>query len=156
MKMIFLTAVLIVTSCMLAMGNKFVAKGESNSPFGDYRIEKLEDHLIFNNKELDKYVITYANTDMKVIIAMDKQKKCKKYYVLSDKCPVQYECNGVYFGIKKMDADLQFKGYQTSLDKLNKMEYYHQKVLASGTTTTVDHLQLIASYYPGFFNAKVS
>ena len=82
MKMIFLTAVLIVTSCMLAMGNEFVAKGESNSPFGDYRIEKLEDHLIFNNKELDKYVITYANTDMKVIIAMDKQKKVQKVLCL--------------------------------------------------------------------------
>ena len=51
-----------------------------------------------------------------------------------------------------MDADVQFKGYQTCLDKLNKVEYFRQKVLASGTTNTVDHLQLIASYYPGFFS----
>ena len=92
---------------------------------------------------------------MQVIVVLDKQKKCKKYYVLSDKLPIQYECNGSYFGIKKLDKDFISKGYNTSLDKLNKEEFYRQRVLISELASTLDHLNLIASYYPGLFNEKV-
>ncbi len=151
MKKIILSTLLLVAVCLASIGQNIVAKGESNSAFGNYKIVKLEDHMIYNNKELDKYMITYENTDMKVMVAIDKQKKCKKYYVLSDKIPVQYECNGTYFGIKKLDKALLSQGYGTSLDNLNREEFYHQKVLVSGTTNTIEHLNLIASYYPGLY-----
>jgi hypothetical protein len=148
MKTIFLTTAMVLLVSMFAMGNKLVAKGSSNSAFGDYKIEQLEDHMMLQGKELDKYLISYEKSDMKVVVVLDKQKKCKKYYVLTDKAPIQYECNGVYFGIKKLDGELLSSGYATSMDKLNKQVYYHQRVLASGTTETVAHLELIASYYP--------
>ncbi len=156
MKKLLLSTVLILLVGMVTMGNNIVAKGQSNSPFGDYKIEKLGDHMVLNNKELDKYLITYEKTTMKVVVVVDKQKKCKKYYVLTDKLPIQYECNGVYFGIKKLDKDLLANGFATSLEKINREEYYHQKVLTSETTFTIDHLHLIASYYPGLFKEKVS
>ena len=107
--------------------------------------------MLFNDKELDKYLITYDQSDMKVMVVVDKQKKCKKYYVLSDKLPVQYECKGNYFGVKKLDKALLSEGYNTSLDNLNREEFYHQKVLTKETNKTIDHLVLIASYYPGLF-----
>lgn len=151
MKKILLSTVIILFACLVSVGQNVVAKGESNTAFGNYKIVKLEDHMIYNNKELDKYMITYENSDMKVMVAIDKQKKCKKYYVLSEKIPVQYECNGTYFGIKKLDKALLSQGYITSLDNLNREEFYHQKVLISGTTSTIDHLNLIASYYPGLY-----
>ena len=156
MKTIILTTVLILLSCMLTMGNKIVAKGSSNSPFGEYKIEKLEDHMMLNGNELDKYMITYEKSDLKVVVVLDKLKTCKKYYVLTVEIPVQYECNGLYFGIKKLDNNLMASGFATSLEKLNRAGYYHQKVIASGTTATVDHLQLIACYYPELFREKVS
>ena len=140
----------------MTIGNHIVAKGQSNSAFGNYKIEQMDDHMMFNNKELDKYLITYEKTDIKVVVVVDNQKKCRKYYVLSDQLPVQYECNGTYFGIKRLDKDLETKGFNTSLQNLNREEFYHQRVLTSETTNMVDHLNLIASYYPGLFNEKNS
>ncbi len=154
MKRILLTTVLILTLCVATFATNIVAQGKSNSAFGDYKIEALDDHLMFMNKELDKYRITYENTDLSVIVVIDKQKKCKKYYVLSEQNPVQYECNGTYFGIKKLDKTLETDGYITILENLNKVEFYRQRVLTSGTTATVDHLNLIASYYPGLFKEQ--
>jgi hypothetical protein len=151
MKKFLFSTVLILAFCFVSVGQEVVTKGESNSAFGDYKIVKLEDRLIYNNKELDKYMITYEKSDMKVMVALDKQKKCKKYYVLSDKIPVQYECNGTIFGVKKLDKALCSQGYITSLDNLNREEFYHQKVLISGVTNTIDQLNLIASYYPGLY-----
>jgi uncharacterized CHY-type Zn-finger protein len=101
-------------------------------------------------------MITYEKMGMKVLVAIDKQKKCKSYYVLSDKLPVQYECNGKYFGIKRLNKNLAAQGYKTALDNVDREEFYHQKVLTSELMSTVDHLNLIASYYPGLYNEKVT
>jgi uncharacterized CHY-type Zn-finger protein len=156
MKRIFLLTALIITVCITALGNPVVSQGQSNTELGDYKITALDDHIMLNGKELEKFLITYANSDLKVVVAVDKQKKCRKYYVLNDQVPVQYECNGIYFGVKKLDKNLGKIGFTTSLDKLNKSEYYHQRVLTSEITPMLDQLNLIASYYPGLFNEKIS
>ena len=156
MKKFFFTTVLVLLVSLFTMGNRIVAKGESNSAFGNYKVEQLEDHMIFKGNELDKFLITYEKSDLKVLVVLDKQQKCRKYYVLSEKAPVQYECNGLYFGIKKLDSDLQSVGFTTCLENLNREVYYHQKVIGDGTTNTYDQLALIASYYPDFFKEKAS
>jgi hypothetical protein len=152
MKTFFLTIVLILTVIITSAGNPIIAEGQTNSSFGDYKIIALDDHVTINGKEMEKYLISYVRNDMKVIVVVDKQKNCKKYYVLSGQMPVQYECNGTYFGIKKLDKELTDKGFTTSLDLLNKKEFYNQRVLTRGETGTLEHLNLIASYYPGLFN----
>ena len=152
MKTLILTTVLMLTLSFASSAKTIVAKGESNSAFGNYTIEQLDDHMMLNNKELDKYLITYQNTDLKVVVVMDKQKKCKKYYVLTDQLPVQYECNGTYFGIKKLDKAVTATGFDNASEKMNKQEFFNQRVLISGVTNTVEHLSLIASYYPGLFS----
>jgi hypothetical protein len=156
MKTTILTAALILLVSTIVLGNKIVAKGSSNSAFGKYKIEKMDDHMTLQNKELDQYLITYENSDLKVIVALDKQKTCKKYYVLNDQVSVQYECNGIYLGIKKLDKELINEGMVTTMEKLNRGAFYHQKVIAGGTTSTVDHLTLIASYYPELVTSKAS
>ena len=155
MKRIVLTTVLFLTVCLASFASHIVAQGHSNSAFGDYKIEALDDHLMFNNKELEKYQITYEKMNLKIVVAVDKQKKCKKYYVLSDKLPIQYECDGTSFGIKKLDKGLAYNGFKTITDNLNKEEFNHQKVITNGVTGTLDHLNLIASYYPGLFNEEI-
>ena len=152
MKTLILTFVLVLTLSFASTSKTIVAKGESNSQFGNYTIEQLDDHMMLNNKELDKYLITYDKTDLKVVVVMDKQKKCKKYYVLTDELPVQYECNGTYFGIKKIDKAVLENGTGNASEKMNKKEFFNQRVLISGVTNTIEHLSLIASYYPGLFS----
>lgn len=156
MKTIILTTVLFLMVSMFAMGNKIVAKGSSNSAFGNYKIEKMEDHAMLLNKELDQYLITYEKSDLKVVVVLDKQKSCKKYYVLNDQISVQYECNGIYLGIKKLDRELVNEGMATTMETLNRGAFYHQKVITGSTTVTLDHLELIAAYYPELFLTKAS
>ena len=152
MKTLILTTVLVLTLSFASTSRTIVAKGESNSAFGNYTIELLDDHMMLNNNELDKYLISYENTDMKVVVVMDKQKKCRKYYVLNDQLPVQYECNGTSFGIKKLDRAVVANGFGNASEKMNKQEFFNQRVLISGVTNTIEHLNLIASYYPGLFS----
>jgi len=155
MKKIFLSAVLILSVFMVSNGNPVVSKGQSNSAFGDYQIIALTDHLVLNGRELDKYLISYEKPEMKLIVVVDKQKKCRKYYVLSGLLPVEYDCSGSFFGIKKLEQELVDKGFVTDLNNLNKQEYYRQRILTDEHLGTVDQLNLIASYYPGLLNEKV-
>jgi hypothetical protein len=156
MKKLYLTTVLILTVLITSMGNPIVASGQSNTSFGDYKIVALDEHLTLNGREMEKYLISYDRTEMKVIVAVDKQAKCKKYYVLSGQLAVQYECNGTYFGIVRLDRELVEKGFNTSSDLLDKREFYSQRVLTSGQTATLDHLNLIAAYYPSLYKNHVS
>ena len=153
MKRIVLTTALILIISLASFANQLLSQGHSNSQFGDYKIEALDNHMPFKDKELDLYQITYEKNGLTVIVALDKQKNCKKYYVLSEKLPIQYECNGVYFGVKLLDNDLLYNGFPITLDSVNKAEFYSQRVLAKGVTDTLDHLNLIAAYYPGLYKA---
>jgi hypothetical protein len=156
MKKLFLTTALILTVFITSMGNPIVAAGQTNTSFGDYKIVALDEHLTLNGREMEKYLISYEKTDMKVIVAVDKQAKCKKYYVLSGQLAVQYECNGTYFGIVKLDKELVDKGFTTSANLLDKREFFNQRILVSGQNATVEHLNLIAAYYPGLYKVQVS
>ena len=35
--------------------------------------------VVINGKELEAFIITYQNTDMKVTVAIEKTRKCKNY-----------------------------------------------------------------------------
>jgi hypothetical protein len=153
MKRIVLTTALILIISLTSFANQVLFQGHSNSQFGDYKIVALDNRMSFKDKELELYQISYENNGLSVIVALDKQEKCKKYYVLSEKLPIQYECNGIFFGVKLMDNDLLYNGFPITLDRVNKMEFYSQRVIARGVTDTLDHLNLIASYYPGLYKA---
>jgi hypothetical protein len=148
MKKLIATFLFILTVCVASTGSNVVAQGQSNSDFGDYKIIQLEEHPVIAGKEFDKYLISYDKPEMKVIVVVNRQKKCKKYYVLTGKLAVQYKCNGKLFGIMKLDKIIRDKGFATSSDDMNKIEFDHQKVVTSGTTKTIDHLNLIAACYP--------
>jgi len=155
MKRIIFSAVLLLTVYFTSTGKPVVTHGQSNTPFGDYKITQLDDHLVLNGKEFTKYLVSYNQPDRKAIVAVDLQQKSKKYYVLSGDLAIQYECNGSVFGITKLDKEFFSKGFSTNLDNLNKLEFYHQRILTSETVNTIDHLNMIASYYPGLLNEKV-
>jgi hypothetical protein len=146
MKRVILSMFVLAIS-LVTFANTVIAEGKTHSAFGDYKIETLDQKFILNGKELDAFVITYENTDLEVTVVMEKQRKCRKYYVLSDDLSVQYVCNARYFGVEKLDKGLGLEGYRTS-DKLDVAQFFHQKVITSEKNSDIENSKLIAAFYP--------
>jgi hypothetical protein len=152
MKRIFLATTLIIALSISSFARKFVAEGKTYSALGNYTLEIADNPIKLNGKELKAFVISYANSNMEITVAFDKDRKGMKYYVLSDALCVQYVCNGSYFGIAKLDKELEKDGFKTSDSALNKSEYFHQKVITRGGNCDLENSKLIAAYFPMLLN----
>ena len=152
MKRIFLAAALIFAVSISSFARKFVAEGKTFSALGNYKIEIADNPITLNGKELKAFVVSYENSNMEVTVAFDKNRKGMKYYVLSDNLSVQYVCNKGYFGVAKLDKELEKDGYRTSDSALNRSEYFHQKVITTGSNCDLDNSRLIAVYFPMLIN----
>jgi hypothetical protein len=148
MKKILVLAVIILLSTSASFARKKVAEGNSFTTFGNYKIELADNQVVMKGNNCRTYVISYENTPMEVTVVICKDKKCKRYVVLSDKLSVQYVCNKDYFGVEKLSAEFAAEGYKTSDSALNRAEYFHQKVLAPGQGEELYNTQLIASFFP--------
>jgi hypothetical protein len=152
MKRILLTSTLILTFCVASFARKFVAEGQTYSSLGNYKIETADNPVTLNGRSLKAFVITYANSKMEVTVAFDKNRKGMKYYVLTSNLSVQYVCNNGYFGVARLDNELEKDGYRTSESALNRSEYFHQKVITTGTRCDLENSKLIAAYFPMLIN----
>jgi hypothetical protein len=148
MKRLILAAVLIIGCSIATFAKKIVAEGKSFSALGDYKIEATDNPVVLNGKELEAYVISYANTGMKVTLAVEKTRKCKNYYVLSDNLSIKYVCNKNYFGVERLGKDLEKEGYKTSSESLNSDQYFRQKLITRGGNSDLTNSMLIAAYFP--------
>jgi len=68
--------------------------------------------------------------------------------VLGDNLNMQYTCEESYFGVAKLDKKYTKAGIKSNSDKLNRTEYFHQKVITQSNPLDRDCLGLIACYYP--------
>jgi hypothetical protein len=152
MKRIVFVAALIFAVSIASFARKFVAEGKTYSALGNYKIEIADNPVNLMGKELKAFIITYENTKMEVTVAFDKNRKGMTYYVLSDNLSVKYVCNGDYFGVAKLEKDLEKDGYKTSESALNRQAYFHQKVITSGTNCDLENSKLIAAFYPMLIN----
>jgi len=148
MKRILFAALLTIVVSSSAYSRDFVASGQSHSALGDYKIETSDDPVVIDGAQLKTYIISYQNSPLEVKVVIIKGKDCKNYIVLSDKLSVQYVCNESYFGVEKLDKSLAKEGYVTSAEAINRIEYFHQKVIATGNGEEVENAHLIASYFP--------
>ena len=131
-----------------AFARTTVAKGKTFSKVGDYKIEVAETPFILDGRELKTYVISYSNSPLKVTVAVDKDKKCSNYLVISDRLSVQYVCSDSYFGVEKVSRKYKNVGISTSDNELNRAEYFHQKVLTAGNNSVLENTKLIAAFFP--------
>jgi hypothetical protein len=152
MKRIFLAFALIYVISMTSFARKFVAEGKTYSALGNYTLEIADNPITLNGKELKAFVISYANTNMEVTIAFEKNRKGMKYYVLSPNLSVQYVCTGGIFGVAKLDKELEKDGYKTSDSALNRGEYFHQKVISNSSNCDLENSKLIAAFFPMLIN----
>jgi hypothetical protein len=156
MKKMLLMTVLLAMICTVTFGKKVVAKGETFSALGSYKIEKTDNPVPMKGTDCQAYTISYENTPMEVTVIVCKDNKCKKYVVLSDKLDVQYVCNKVYFGIERLDKSFAKEGHKTNDENLNRVEYFHQKVLGPGQQQELEATKLIAAYFPFLLNTNTT
>lgn len=147
MKRIFLVLLVFASMTALSYG-KIIVKGESNTSFGSFTIEICDQPMMLAGEELKCYLISYEKSPLTVKVFVDKDKNCKNYVVVSDDLSVMYTCNGKFFGVNKLDKQYQAAGLSTDDAKLDRSDYFHQKVIAQGQTSDFDATVLIASYYP--------
>jgi hypothetical protein len=152
MKRVFFAVVMMVAMTTTAFTREFVAEGKTHSALGDYKIEIADNPVMINGQEYKAFIISYQNSPMEVKVVITNGKNCKNYVVLSDKLSVQYVCNEKYFGVQMLDPSLANDGLATETASLNKGEYFHQKVLATGKRGEVENTQLIAAYFPMLIN----
>ena len=148
MKRMVFSALLVVIISTGAFARKLVAEGKTFTTFGNFKIETADQPFVLNGVSLDTYVITYDNSKMSVTIAIDKDKKCRRYVTISDKLSVQYVCYGTYFGVEKLNEKYAAAGIKTSDTALNRSAYFHQKVLTRGDDDIINCMRLIGAYFP--------
>jgi len=140
---------LLLFACMaVASYGKVIVKGNSNTPFGGYTIEICDQPMTLAGEELKCYLISYDSSPLTLKVFVDKNKSCKNYVVVSDALSVIYSCNGKFFGVNKVSKQYGSAGLSTDENRLDRAEYFHQKVLAQGKTDDFDATRLIASYFP--------
>jgi hypothetical protein len=153
MKRMILAAVLIFILGTASFARKFVADGKSHTALGNYKIELADNPVPMKGTDCKAYIISYENSPIEVTVVVCRERKCKRYVVLSDKLSVQYVCNTNYFGVERLDSSFEKDGYKTSDSNLNRGEYFHQKVLGSGQKPELEATQLIAAYFPTLLNS---
>lgn len=152
MKRMFFAVILLAAFSVTAIAKETVAEGKTFSALGDYKISLSEKTVTINGEEYNPFLISYQNTPMEVMVVVRTEENGKKYYVLSEQLSVQYVCNANYFGIEKLDKEIEKDGYSTSDNVLNRSEYFHQKVLTTGQDCELDNTMLIAAYFPKLIN----
>jgi len=125
-----------------------VAEGNTNTPFGKYKIELNSEPVMLEGEAVTSYRITYEKSPVSVVVLVDKEKKCKNYIVISESLSIMYTCNGQFFGVNIIDPKYNKEGYMTDNKRLDRANFYHQKLIVLGKQEEVDATALIASYYP--------
>jgi hypothetical protein len=146
-RMISATVLLLMVSAV-TFGKNPVATGKTFSPLGDYTLTATDNTTPLKGKDCQTYKLSYENSPLDVTVIICKDRGCKRYVVLSDKLSVQYVCNADYFGVEKLDKAFAAEGYTTSDEELNRVEYFHQKVLGPGRMNELDATKLVAAYFP--------
>jgi hypothetical protein len=152
MKRMILASVLIVVFSTASFARKLVAEGKTFTELGNYKIELADNPVPVNGIDCKAFIISYENSPMEVKVVVSKDRKCKRYIVLSDKLSVQYVCYGTYFGVEKLGKTFEKEGFKTSDSALNRSEYFHQKVISHGRGDELENTQLIAAFFPMLLN----
>lgn len=143
----FITTVLILSIPGYALNP--VAQGNTNYELGAFVVEKSIRPIIVDARILPTYEVSYENSGMTIRIAVDNtNRKCKKYIVVSDDLTIQYNCNGKIFGAVIVEDEYADDRISTSRINLNRIEYFHQKVITCLPVNEIESIKLISVYFP--------
>lgn len=105
-----LTALLIVVISAASFARKLVAEGKTFSALGDYRIEVMDEPVVLNGKELEAFIISYQNTDMKVTVAVEKHVNAKTIMCYLTTCQLSTYATKIILELKDSAKILRKRG----------------------------------------------
>jgi len=127
--------------------NQFVAIGNSGSELGDYLIEGSQP-ITVNGKELNTFSVSYEKTNLKYLVAIEEDIHCTKYYVVAGSISAEYVSCNDFWGLSSLGNGVK-KGIAPEIcSRVNRLEYFHQKVISREYHCDMDCLKLIVCYYP--------
>ncbi len=150
------TKLFILTVCvaLLSLGASAKIKtgqaltGNSLTEFGNYSITVANTPMMVNNEAVKTYDLMYDNTSNPVKIGVVKTEDCSKFIVRTDEFEVQYTCNKGVFGVKKIEAQYQQLPKEEIDAKLERFNYFSQRVICQDKKSEDELLGLIACYFP--------
>ncbi|HCC70314.1 MAG TPA: hypothetical protein DEQ09_04070 [Bacteroidales bacterium] len=145
-----IVTVFVLSSLTFAVNPKLpVAQGNTNSKLGFYTVEKAGMFRMIKGEPLRSYYIAYENSpDSIIVVVDDSRKKIKRYLVISEELVIEYVCCKNVFGVRIIDEHFEQEGFSTTKHKLDKQQYYHQRVITREPICEIDCIKLISVYYP--------
>lgn len=152
MKRIFnlIAIAILLSSFTFASNTKMpVAQGNTNSQLGTYLVENAGMFEMIKGEPLKAYTIWYENSPDSLTVAVEScGNGTTRFLVISEDLVIEYICYSNYFGARLIDDRFEEEGFSTSIDNLNRQEYYHQKLITPKGMTETEYLGLIAVYFP--------
>ena len=149
-KLYFLVVILLAAgmSSTARVKDGQILSGNSLTDLGNYSIVKSEVPMVVNDQVLNTYDLVYENASKPVRIGVISEKKCTTFLVRSNEVEVQYVSQKGIFGVKKMDKQYRELTAATADTKIDKVNYYSQRVISQKAKTEKELLGLIACYFP--------
>ena len=126
--------------------------GNSLTEFGKYTIMVSDVPMVINDEAVKTYELSYENTNEPVMIGVVQGEECVKFIVRSEEFEVQYTCNKGVFGVKKIESQYQTLSKETLDAKLDRVNYFAQRVICTNKKSEDELLGLIACYFPKLIN----
>lgn len=154
------TKLFILTICaaILSLGASAKIKdtqaltGNSLTEFGKYTVMVSEEPMVIDNEEVKTYELIYENASNPVKIGVVKAEECMVYVVRSDEFEVEYTCKKGVFGVKKVESKYQTLPKEEIDAKLDRVNYFAQRVICTNKKSEEELLGLIACYFPSLVN----
>lgn len=150
------TKLFILTICvaLLSLGASAKIKdgqaltGNSLTEFGKYTVMVSDAPMVINGEVVKTYDLMYENTSNPIRVGMVKEDKCRTFIVRTDDFEIQYSCNNGVFGVKKIENRFQTLPKEEMDAKLDRVNYFSQKVISTNQKSEEELLGLIACYFP--------
>lgn len=153
-KLVFLAVFVLIIS---AIANARIKEGQSItgnslSDMGEYNISHADKPIIYGNAVLETYDLVYENATNTIKIGVLDERKCKTFIVRNDRFEIQYTCRNGVFGVRKLEKRFREIPEKEMTMKLDKTNYYSQKIICRGKKSQDEYLGLIACYFPLLVN----
>jgi hypothetical protein len=110
--------------------------------------------MVINDEVVKTYELTYENTSNPIRVGLVKEEKCTTFIVRNDDFEVQYTCNKGVFGVKKIEPKYQTLPKEQMDVRLDRVNYFAQRVICTNPKSEDELLGLIACYFPSLVNEE--
>lgn len=150
------TKLFILTICvaLLSLGTSAKIKdgqaltGNSLTEFGKYTVKVSDEPMVINGSAIKTFDLMYENTSNPIHVGLVKEEKCRTFIVRTDDFEIQYSCNKGVFGVKKIESRFQTLPKEEMDAKLDRVNYFSQRVICTNPKSEDELLGLIACYFP--------